>query len=280
MIIDSETHPLVVSKNNGAVEDHSDNLLRQMDSLGVEKACIMPSPLPDCDVAFKRVEELAKRHPTRFVAFCRFSYELDKLKYQGGQEAAESIANIFQRSQWVKGVGEMAFHELGETDPNQIVKTLGPVLDLLAKYKYPIEFHVAPPLVAKPLRSVDPVLIDDIAIEYPEVPILMNHSGGVFPPYCDTARIVARKNENVYLTTSEPVASVDNEVFEAWKKLLCRFVGDSRIGPERVIFGSDWRGKTWPKCIETSLSIIRGAGLKDEEKELILGGNMKRLLRQ
>jgi uncharacterized protein len=50
----------------------------------------------------------------------------------------------------------------------------------------------------------------------------------------------------------------------------------ARLGASRVVFGSDLPGA----CLATNLGKVYGAGLSESEAELVLGGNMARLLGQ
>jgi hypothetical protein len=137
----------------------------------------------------------------------------------------------------------------------------------------------------------NPVFIDDIATEYPEVPIIIGHIGVqgfyYFGSYADMALMVAARHENVYLETS----SAPLEVVE---KAVC----DPAIGPERVIFGSDspapygyykYRGRDHVSYMKNppehlvdhykyDLANIDQLPISDRQKEQILGENIAKLL--
>ena len=101
------------------------------------------------------------------------------------------------------------------------------------------------------------------------------------------ALLVAARHDNVYLETS----SVPYEVLE---KAVC----DPAIGPEKVVFGTDtpapfghyrYKGNvypsyskrppaTFPDHYKYALEVIEQLPLHDREKDMILGGNIARLL--
>ena len=108
-----------------------------------------------------------------------------------------------------------------------------------------------------------PLFLDVLAESFPEVPIVITKMGRGYDFLFEMCLIVAFKHDNVYLDTvqSKP-AHVARAVAE--------------IGPERVIFGTDWE-QTWsalktPEDLYTrSLAIVNESGITDAQKEWVLG---------
>ncbi|MBI5653515.1 MAG: amidohydrolase [Chloroflexi bacterium] len=112
------------------------------------------------------------------------------------------------------------------------------------------------------LRYANPLDLDDVAVDFPNLTIVMAHSGrGV---WYDEAFFLARLRENVFME----VAGLPPQ------KLLDYFPELERLA-DKVIFGSDFPGGP---DIKKNLDAVRVLPLKDDTKEKILGGNAARLL--
>ena len=99
----------------------------------------------------------------------------------------------------------------------------------------------------------------------PELEIIVPHIGALNGGHDQMEAFY--KKRNVYFDTS--VASVS-----AIKRCL------EAVGPERIIFGSDVSGTTTPfyNFPEVELEKIRSLGLRRDDLELILSGNIERIL--
>jgi predicted TIM-barrel fold metal-dependent hydrolase len=112
------------------------------------------------------------------------------------------------------------------------------------------------------LKYGDPLHIDDVAVDFPDLTLLQVHSGRGF--WYDRAYFLAKLHPNVYMEISGLPP----------QKLLDYFPELERVA-DKVIFGSDWPGMP---NIKRNIDIIRGLPLKEETKEKILGGNAARIL--
>jgi predicted TIM-barrel fold metal-dependent hydrolase len=106
-----------------------------------------------------------------------------------------------------------------------------------------------------------PLAIGALCRRFPDVTVLMDHMG--YREWMPDAIEAARDNPNLYLGTTiaafEP-AAVQRAVEE--------------LGPERVVYGSNW-----PVCYsDLAVEAIRRQKLGKEAEELVLGGNLARLL--
>jgi predicted TIM-barrel fold metal-dependent hydrolase len=106
-----------------------------------------------------------------------------------------------------------------------------------------------------------PLRIAAVARRYPEVPIIMDHMG--YREWGHDAVIAAEDNPNIYLGTT--IASFEPSAVVGAVKAL---------GPERVIYGSN------APALYSDLAVqsIRRGKLGREAEELVLGGNLARLL--
>jgi predicted TIM-barrel fold metal-dependent hydrolase len=109
-----------------------------------------------------------------------------------------------------------------------------PIMGVAQQHHAPILIHtgcISYPGLCR-LRAVDPVLIDDLAIRFPDVPIILGHMGtnsSLTHDLPDRARQVAARNANVYLETCQATAE---QIEQAYL--------DPQIGPDKLVFGTDW----------------------------------------
>jgi predicted TIM-barrel fold metal-dependent hydrolase len=112
------------------------------------------------------------------------------------------------------------------------------------------------------LKYGDPLYMDDVAVDFPGLTLLMVHSGRGF--WYDRAHFLAKLHANLYMEISGLPP----------QKLLHYFPELERIA-DKVVFGSDWPGVP---NIGRNIEIIRGLPLGEETVEKILGGNAARIL--
>ena len=291
-----------------AEEERVPSILERMDKYGVHQAIGLISQgisiLPEEN---EKLIQVARDYPDRFPVVL-VGYTTPKVQYEfDPKEAAKEIESYFQYPE-VKGVGEWAFMaSSGMEDWPSLWARYRPIMDVLADHKAVAHFHTgSAPYLHKAPRTRDngkpgwvsqralwfsnPVFIDDVAVEYPEVTIIIGHIGVqgfyYFGTYADLALLVAAKHDNVYLETS----SCPLEVLE-------RAVRDPAIGPEKLIFGTDtpapfghyrYQGNcypsygnhppdTFPDHYKYDLEVIEKLNIHDREKDLILGGNIARI---
>ncbi len=99
---------------------------------------------------------------------------------------------------------------------------------------------------------------------YPELEIVLAHLGGL-RMWEDVRRYLLSAGENVYFDTAY-VSFYMNEM--EMKELILD------IGPERVMFGSDYPWEEPGRAAE----IIKGLGLGEEAEQAVFGRNASRLL--
>ncbi|MBI3243047.1 MAG: amidohydrolase [Chloroflexi bacterium] len=112
------------------------------------------------------------------------------------------------------------------------------------------------------IKYGDPLHLDDVAIDFPKLTILMAHSGRPF--WYEQAFWMARRHENVYMEISGLPG----------KKLLDYFPELERLA-DKVVYGSDWPGNPY---LRRNVEAIESLPLKSETKEKILWQNAARIL--
>ena len=99
----------------------------------------------------------------------------------------------------------------------------------------------------------------ELAARHPDAIIVCGHSGGDW----ELGIRAIRPHKNIYadLAGGDPAAG--------FTEMAVRV-----LGVERVLYGSDAGGRSFA----SQLAKVYGARISDDDKRLILGGNLKRLL--
>jgi predicted TIM-barrel fold metal-dependent hydrolase len=164
-----------------------------------------------------------------------------------GQRAADEVRRCYEQY-GMRGIITYSRPEATMSDPSSI-----PFFETAAELKMPILVHATP------------AECDDILTRVPDAIINMAHMGGHPWAHGDwhAAVACAMQHDNLYLDTAS--SQLDNGMLE---------YAVEHVGPERVLFGTDL-----PLLDPyTQLAKVTGAELDDDAKQLILGGNMARLL--
>ncbi len=127
----------------------------------------------------------------------------------------------------------------------------------------PVLLHVGSSVfVGARLKYGDPLFLDDVAVDFPQLVLIQSHSGRPF--WYDRAFALARLHENVYMEVAGLPPQRLLDYFPELEKLA-----------HKVIYGSDWPGVP---TIRENVLAIRKLPVGEEAKELILGGNAGRML--
>lgn len=112
------------------------------------------------------------------------------------------------------------------------------------------------------LKYGDPLWIDDVAVDFPDLTLIQAHGGRGF--WYQRALFMARLHKNVYV-----------EIAGLPPHKLLEYFPDLERSAEKIIFGSDWPGL---RSIKQNLEAIRSLPLTKDTKARILGDNASRLL--
>ena len=113
---------------------------------------------------------------------------------------------------------------------------------LAQNYKIPVVFHTGDTFDKKAkVKYADPLQIDEVAVEYPNVKFVIAHMGN---PWFNSAAEVVYKNDNVYVDVSALVLGdvskfKKEEVEELVIKPMKWFYAYVE-NPKKFLFGSDW----------------------------------------
>jgi predicted TIM-barrel fold metal-dependent hydrolase len=111
-------------------------------------------------------------------------------------------------------------------------------------------------------RFSEPLRLDDIAVEFPALNIVMAHSGRRL--WYEQAFFMAERHDNVWMDLSGLPPRTIPEVFPKLERVA-----------DRVLFGSDFPGVP---SIAKNVETYRSLGLDDDLVERLLHRNAERLL--
>lgn len=249
MIIDAHVH--VGSASTHYIGYAVDEILRVADRAGFDKifGTDVVALHYDMREGNRQLGEALKRYPDRIIGYITITSPYY------GQAALDEMQRCYE----VYGMkGLKMVHRTGGLGSYQLLTRLDepamyPIIEKAAQLRLPILLHATPEECENLSRQV------------PEAMIIMAHTGGCPTALGDWHKAIeaAKRFPNIYLDTAS--SQVDMGYIEA---------AVEAIGAERVIFGTDM-----PLLDPfTQLAKVTAADLRPEEKTLILGGNIARML--
>ena len=147
--------------------------------------------------------------------------------------------------------------------PNE--RRLYPIYEICQAAGIPLLLHIGSSVMpGTRIKYCDPIHLDDVAVDFPNLPIVMAHGGRGF--WYDACAFMAAHFENVYIDVTGLVPTRLLEHFPALEKHASKF-----------IFGSDW--PAMPKSVRHNLDAIAQLSLSDAALQAICYDNAARLLR-
>ncbi|MFC1528416.1 amidohydrolase family protein [Candidatus Latescibacterota bacterium] len=250
MIIDADAHisPTFEGGNSITVEE----LLRRMDRTGVDKALtwIQPPYRREIDQANEYVFNAKKRFPDRILGF---GWADPNLGVDKAKDAVRKCVNCY-------GFYGVKFNGAQNNYYIDDPKLTLPVIDEVAKLGKILAFHVG----TDAYNRTHPFRVAKIARLYPELTILVVHMGGVAHSDLTNAVIEFASEHSNMILIGSAVRSIP--ILKAIKTL----------GADRVCFGSDTPFELMHVELAKYKALLDGE-VNEEEKNLILGGNIKRI---
>ncbi len=239
------------------------SLLDHLDAVGVERACLINYVAPEVmgftEDVNRFVGEFAQEDRKRLIPFGSVHPKRSK----NPKRDVERLA-----SKWE--MGGMKIHP-----PHQLFPANGYVDGTLPALRtiYRTAERLAMPVMVHTGTSIfpgarskfgDPMAIDDLAQDFPDLRILMAHGGR--PLWCDTAFYLLRRHPNVVLD----ISSIPP------RRLLEWFPRLEEVS-EKVVFGSDWPGPDIPG-IREEIEGLQSLPLKATTLDRILRTNAAKLV--
>lgn len=237
-----------------------DQLLTDMDSAGVERAAILGWYWEHPDTCYENISwqrEWIAQHPDRLVAFAPFNAK-------GGLASIESLKTAFDYG--FKGIGEINPPAQGYTYDNEI---LDRALALAGEHNAPVNFHVTDPNSHDYAGKIDTPIdsLKTLAKKHSETTFIFAHLAGMM----ELSRL--KDLNNIYLDTAAAPLLYPEDIYQTAIDL---------IGSDRILFGSDYPLRTFPKKqkipdFKTHIESIKGSGIAPADLDNILRRNVENI---
>ena len=247
-------------------ECKASSLISAMDAAGVDKACIMgPNPAENIAYTNDMVAAAVSAFPERLSGFMGVNPFISK------EELGRQF-DRFMQNDGFKGVGELGGYDL-------LTPQCCLIYEKCIEKDIPVLIHTGFPLPSMYMKYCHPQVIDQIAVRYPELRLIMAHTA--FPWIIDALGVVIR-HKNVYIDVSN-LLSFGELIF---RTVLITFT-QSRLG-DRILFGTDFPGSLPDRYISKIRRIninsfiafvLRIPRISKKDIGNILGGNAARLLK-
>jgi predicted TIM-barrel fold metal-dependent hydrolase len=228
-----------------------DEFVALMDAANVERVC-MPSLKMHfyrkkgvaTDIPHEHVAELVATHPNRFVGLAG----IDPTSGMEGVRALERAVREY-------GFKGAHIHPFGfGIAINE--REWWPFYTKCAELDVPVLFQVGHSAEFMPSACGKPILLDDIALWFPELRLIGGHTGW---PWTEELIAMAWKHPNVYI-------AVSGHAPQYWDDSLKRFLNARRRGIGKVMWGTDY-----PLILHhESLEQIDAMDLKPEARRALL----------
>lgn len=257
MIIDADCH---VSSRAGTQEGTMttvggmgvDQLIRQMDDLGVDRAIAWPMVSYTREMASdnKVIYEGWRAHSDRIVAFGGVNPRL------GIDDAMDELRRCIEVYGF-KGVKLNGARDIYYIDDPRLSL---PLVDMIAEAGLAVAFHCG----ANDFEKTHPFRIAKISERHPDLNVFLVHMGGSGRPYMHDAVIeMAGKYPNWYLIDSEADYRKVHKALDV-------------LGPDRVCYGSD--SPFCPMRFEFGIRKVVYQDLSRQDRDLVMGENVARVL--
>ena len=244
-------NPIVYKNFDGSMTPRS--FLKFMREEDVDFAVILAedSPLTTGVVPNEFVAEFCQRDE-RLIPFASINPVLDPTP-------AKTLTSL---------VEDMGMRGLKLLPPYQFFypndERLFPLYSKAEELEIPVNFHTGSSIFKNTrLKYADPMHLDDVAVDFPDLKIIMAHGGRSF--WYDVAFFLVKRHKNVYIDVSGLPPS----------NLLNYFPNLEEIA-DKVVFGSDWPGAV---SIKRNAEVIWRLPLREETRRKILGENAKKILK-
>jgi len=235
-------------------------LLARMDADGIERVGLINYVSPDLmgftEEANPWMISYASADPSRLLAFGSVNPRFSK-------DVAGDTARVIDAG--ARALKLHPPHQLFRANAYQdSLPALADLYRVAEQADVPVTIHTGTSVFpGARSRFGDPMDVDDVAIDFPKLKILLAHGGR--PLWMDAAFFLVRRHPRVYLEVSGLPPS----------KLLEYFPRIEEIA-DKTIWGTDWPSPG-VKSMKANVDAFRALPLSDGAKRAILDGNARRV---
>ena len=242
-------------------KENVEDLFTKMDEIGVDHAVVITSYRVDLDrPSVEELAEILSEDPRTTV--------VEGLRWRGDERTDLFSLEERIRDKLVKGIKLYpGYDHYPINDPS-----LETVFRIAEKHQVPVMIHTGDTYAkTAKVRMAHPLLVDDIAVDYPEVDFIMCHLGN---PWFQDAAEVLYKNDNVYADISGLTLGEFSYEFERYVamrlKEMIAYMGDPG---KQLLYGTDWPLVT----MKPYLKFLDELKFEGEQLENIAWGTAARL---
>jgi predicted TIM-barrel fold metal-dependent hydrolase len=233
-------------------EERMATLVREADRLGIERLLLSQGYSADRHPTPQQLREENDRVMRAVRRFPDRSYGSVYLSPAHPEFSVQEFNRCVRDGPMVS-IGEL------EADRPCSVPEMDPIVERAASMKTPLLQHTWLKAGGNDPGESTPYDVVELAKRHPDVQFVCVHTGGDWERGIRIIRTT--KNVSAEIAGSDPTSGfVEMAVRE--------------LGAARVIYGSDVGGR----CFASQLAKVMGANISESAKELILGGNLRRLL--
>ena len=208
-------------------QDHEgDELVQEMDKAGIDKALLL---LPDFTYVFEHDMTISEMFDKHAQVIAKHPGRFELLAGVDPRWGDDGVA-LFE-----KGIKEYQFKGLKIYPPcgySPSDKSLYPFYEICREHKLPALLHIGPTSPTLNFEMSRPELIDQAALDFPEVNFILAH-GSVH--HVDECAALCAYRPNIYLDTGAFLGSLHPDGWQAQLKQLFKMGINHKI-----IFGTDW----------------------------------------
>lgn len=247
-----------------ALMHRPDEVLRLMDVAGVERIGIINYVAPEVMGFTSTVNEycawVAGHDPDRLIAF-------------GSVHPGHVPGNVKNCAAEVERLHALGIRALKIHPPHMLFAAnayldrlpgLAEVYATAQKLRMPVMIHTGTSVFPGARnRFADPMAADDVAVDFPDLPLILAHAGR--PLYMETCRFLARRHKNVWLDLSGIPP----------RRLLQYLPWLAELG-DKLLWGTDWPD-LGVRGLRENVDELLTLDLPDRLQRQILRGNACRL---
>ncbi len=270
-VIDFHTHPYLthdlapatvafIDRISPAVREYGQRLAdpvfarERLEEQGVVRAVLLAEHCPRTsgNVRTETVIEWSRRTSGFFIPFASVDPNTD--------EAPADLLKQYLDSADVRGLKLYPSYQLFYPNEQRVY----PIYELCQERRIPVLLHIGSSVIpGTRLKYCDPIHLDDLAVDFPQLVVVMAHGGRGF--WYDACAFLAAHHANFYIDLTGLVPA----------RLLDHFPTLERIS-HKVVFGSDW--PAMPRSVASNVQAISALGLSTEALERIFRRNAASLL--
>jgi len=263
----------------GWMDPTGDMLVKDMDEAGIDKSVILPidyitgggtGDTVSLEKQHRMYTSAVEKHPDRLITFA------------GVDPRRPDAASFLERAVKEWNIKGLKLHPAVGFYPNEPCTYR--LYEKCQELGLIVLIHTGPEVYPWYSKYAQPIFLDEVANDFPDLPIIMAHAAGC---WWEEAAMITSNKLNLYVDIAwwqTPYLNLSKQEFYYRLRTLINIAGCSR-----VLFGSDWPAMrqvrrlnhaAWTNVIKDAPKLAKEVGIDFTEEEIsdIMGGNAAKLL--